>query len=354
MSPESRIVALSSDQGLELWDLPTSQRLFARPIGDCAAEFDSAGRMIVAHRSGVYRMSPQVQFVASQADSSDGARASDRQSNDRALWRLRAPRQHLSPADVEFTAGDTLLLVNPAGKFEVQHGDGTPATLLNPDGDPRKSAISNDGRYAAIASWESGGATVWNASSGAKLADLAVGRHGIMRFSPDGQFLAATPDGISLWHTGDWRRIASLHAQGTTPAGLGIAFSPDSRVLAIGQVNGVVSFVDPSTAAEWGHVAHGDLRSATFMAFSPDQRWLITSPADEHTCAGLESDVLASGAPAARVDWPADVLRATTSPQPLDGEIEVVIEDSGPFDASNNSSGQDQPAKSAENRPSAR
>ena len=193
-------------------------------------------------------MSPRVEIVASQTAASD---FDPRANHGRTIVRYGAAERlanTLAPADVEFTAGDTMLLVNQAGKFEVRHGDGVTATVLNPGGDPRKSAISNDGRYAAIASWESEGVTVWDANSGAKLADVAVGRHGIVRFSPDGQFLAATPNGVSLWHTGDWRRIATLQAQGTTPAGLGIAFSPDSRVLAVGQVNGVMSFVDPSTA----------------------------------------------------------------------------------------------------------
>ena len=42
-SPDGRMVAFSSDKGVELWDLVTAERLFAWPVGTCWAEFDRAG-----------------------------------------------------------------------------------------------------------------------------------------------------------------------------------------------------------------------------------------------------------------------------------------------------------------------
>ena len=50
--------------------------------------------------------------------------------------------------------------------------------------DPRKGAVSNDNQYVAIANWESGGASIWDARSGAHLVDLAVGKHGVVTIQP--------------------------------------------------------------------------------------------------------------------------------------------------------------------------
>jgi len=198
------------------------------------------------------------------------------------------------------------------------------------------AALSNDNRFVVLANWEMPGATVLDAHSAEKLANLPVGRHGAVQFSPDGQFLAATPDGVTLWHAGDWRQIANLHANGTTPAGLGTAFSPDSRVLAVGQVNGVLSFVDPRTGTELVHILHHELRVASNLAFSSDQRWLVTTPEDERSPSQVwDLRALRRDLQKRNLDWPADVLRVLASPVELNGELEVVIDDRGIFDRPN-------------------
>ena len=164
-----------------------------------------------------------------------------------------------------------------------------------------KSTASDDNHYAAIANWEDGGAAVWNAVSEAHLADLAVGRHGLLQFSPDGLLLAATPDGVTLWRTNDWQYVGRLHAEGTTPTGLGISFSPDSRVLAVAQANGILRLIKTTSGKDWGHVAILDPTAASAITFSPDQRFLVTSPVDERLPrAGLGFDGNAQRACASR------------------------------------------------------
>ena len=167
---------------------------------------------------------------------------------------------------------------------------------------------------------------------GAKLAELAVGRHGVLEFTPDGQYLAATPEGVTLWRTSDWRRTSQLHAQGTTPTGLGIAFSPDSRVLAVGHVNGVVALVDPHTGDEWARLSHPDLRVASIMSFTPDQRRLVTSSTDDRSPAQIwDLTAMRRKLRDRGLDWPADVLRAATSAQCFEEQIEIVLDDDGLF-----------------------
>ena len=224
-------------------------------------------------------------------------------------------------------SGEMLVFQDRSG-WSLKHlKDNSPIIRLQTQHDPRKSAVSDDSRYAAIANWQTGGATVWDGLSGAHLADLAVGRYGVVQFSPDGRLLATTPDGVTLWRTQDWQRIGQLHAQGTTPDGLGIAFSPDSRVLAVGQVNGVLGLFDPLTGKEWAHLSTRDSSVASTLAFSPDQRWLIVSMKDEHALAQVWDLVAMRRELADReLDLPADVLRTTESPQSYEEHLEILLD----------------------------
>jgi WD40 repeat protein len=230
------------------------------------------------------------------------------------------------------------LSTNPSGKslvFEdssgwaVLHTNDSSLVHLQTKHDPRKSAVSPDNRYAVIANWEAGGAATWDAETGAHLADLNIGRCGVVEFSPDGHLLAATPDGVTLWRTGDWQRVRQLHAHGTTPTGLGIAFSPDSRLLAVGQANGILRLVDPGTGNDWAHLTHFDMSVAEVMKFSPDQRYLVTSGVDDRSTtliwdvSGMRSELERRG-----LDWPADVLAVAAAPS-LEGELEIVLDDGG-------------------------
>ncbi len=333
VSPEGRILAFSGVQGIELWDAKTRKRLLDWHLGPCLADFDDTGRLIVGCKSGIYRLSRRVERIANPAaDSALGAKS----THGRTVVQF-GPAKHLTdssePWELAVNArGETLVVQDTSGWFVVHPGKDPAKTRLEPKPDPRKSAVSNDNRYAAIAGWERGGATVWDARSGAKLADLEVGRHGVLQFSPDGQFLAATPEGVTIWRTSDWRRTSQLHAQGTTPAGLGIAFSPDSRVLAMGQVNDVVALVDPHTGAEWARLSRRDLGVASIMSFSPDQRWLITSSIDHRSPAHVWDLVALRGELRSRgLDWPTEVLRAATTAQSFEEQIEIVLDEVGLF-----------------------
>jgi eukaryotic-like serine/threonine-protein kinase len=352
VSPEGRIVAFSGAKGLELWDSRTRRRLLNRTVGPCSADFDDAGRLVLGCNSGIYRLSRRVETIASPTADPAAAAKSTRARTVVQFGPAEQLTGSIEPSSLAVNAsGESLVVQGTSDWFVMHSGKDSARIRLEPKPDPRKSAVSDDNRFAAIVGWEIGGATVWNARSGAKLADLGVGRYGVLKFSPDGQYLAATPDGVTLWRTRDWRRTSQLQSEGTTPTGLGIAFSPDSRVLAVGQINGVVTLVDPHTGDEWARLSERGLNVASIMSFSPDQRWLITSSVDQRSPAQVWDLTAMRRALRDRgLDWPADVLRAGTSEQSFEEQIDIVLDDVGLLDGSPQPSVQETPQPSQNSR----
>lgn len=338
VGPEGRIVAFSSDQGLELWDLQTTRRLLVRKIGPCVADFDRAGQLIIGCNAGVYRLPRHVETIASPAGNPGTAARSPIQKSVihfGAAEMLTGPIAPL-PQTLAVNARGEILVYHDEHGWALKHIDKDAKIIrLQTEHDPRNCDVSDDNRFVTVANWESGGATVWDAQSGKRLADLAVGRYGVPQFSPDSRLLAITPDGVTIWSTGDWRRISQLHAPGTTPTGLGLAFSPDSRVLAVGHVNGALGLVDPLTGKEWARISRSDLSSTKVMAFSPDQRWFVTSSIDERFPAQVWDLVTMRRELANRgLDLPADVLRPTASPENFEEQIEIVLDGVGLIESS--------------------
>jgi WD40 repeat protein len=104
-----------------------------------------------------------------------------------------------------------------------------------------------------------------------------------MWFSPDGRWLAATSGNtVRLWDVATWLQVASLPP--FTADVLGLAFSPDSRTLAIRDGSGTLWLWDLVKKREIGHSrGHTPTTPPSFagsVAFSPDGRRLATSGGD--------------------------------------------------------------------------
>ena len=165
--------------------------------------------------------------------------------------------------------------------------DSNQVTPLPWQKDVRGVSVSPDGTWVALANWNQTGAGVWNSATGQRI-DLPAGRNGKPLFSPDGKWLALTPDGVRLWHVpgagvdvADWKPGPELHAHGTTLAGLGIAFSPDSKVLAVSQPDQITRLVDPGTGRDWAELWRPDSKNSTYLTFTTDQSELIEMPAGD-------------------------------------------------------------------------
>jgi WD40 repeat protein/DNA-binding SARP family transcriptional activator len=136
-----------------------------------------------------------------------------------------------------------------------------------------RATFSPDGRVAVTAG-QDGRMIVWDTASGEISETLAgpAGQITALAFSPDGATLYSSAlDGrVFIWDLGGARRLGQPFRFGTgsPDAGVRSALSSDGAVLAAGNGDGTVTFVDARTLAATGTVRitrHGETRGIGFV-----------------------------------------------------------------------------------------
>jgi WD40 repeat protein len=154
--------------------------------------------------------------------------------------------------------------------------------ILGPQYDVRSTAVSPDGRYVATGShWEDGlskSARIWDAQSGRQVHELPLEGSTMSRFSPDGRWLMTRTGhvGNRLWEVGTWREVRRFEYAG-------FAFSPDSRLLAINDVFGVVRLIETASGREVARLTGPEPMWYQPECFTPDGARLIA------TCSGHQA-----------------------------------------------------------------
>jgi WD40 repeat protein len=104
-------------------------------------------------------------------------------------------------------------------------------------------------------------------------------------FSPDGKLLAAADgDGVvRLWNTATWQAAGALHPAEPGGGVQAVAFSPDAKLLAAAYSDGVVRLWNTATRQAAGAPLPADTGSGgsvSGVAFSPDGKLLASADAD--------------------------------------------------------------------------
>lgn len=289
-----RLLMLGGAHGLELWDLERQQLAGRLESGLAFATFSDDGSIVACFDSGIWlwpRNESAHEIVFGPPRKMFGATAEH--------------RFYISP--------DGKLLVARAKEgWRVAGSAATELTLATaPQYDPRTAAITADARWVALGSWNGYGVSIFSPHTGKQVAQVSTGPYAWPIFSPDNRLLATTPDGVRVWSTSDWQPVANIHARGDTASDLGIAFSPDSRVLAVSQPTGTTRLVDPSTGLDWAVFAHPDQHSGCYVCFSQDQRRMVTTSVDERQAVrSWDLGLIRQELSRLGLDWPAEVLRA--------------------------------------------
>jgi serine/threonine protein kinase/WD40 repeat protein len=151
--------------------------------------------------------------------------------------------------------------------------------LLRPQYDVRCVALSPNGRWVVTCShWSDPrykSARIWDASSGKHVHDLPLDVSSTAAFSPNGRWLATETAGLGckLWEVDTWREVRHL-------GGLGFAFSPDSRLVAVGEKHGPIRLVLVETGREVARLTAPEPNWYCPVCFSPDGAHLIATHGD--------------------------------------------------------------------------
>jgi dipeptidyl aminopeptidase/acylaminoacyl peptidase len=147
---------------------------------------------------------------------------------------------------------------------------------LEPHDDVRHLAVSPDGRMVATGSFTGRGVKIWEARGGNLIKELPIDQSSVF-FSPDGKWLVTTGGRPRLWAVDSWRegpRIAGDAA---------LAFSPDSKLLAVETGYGAVRLVGPDTGREFARLEDPNQDRARSISFSPDGSQMVTTNQDSQS-----------------------------------------------------------------------
>jgi WD40 repeat protein len=261
-SPDGRLLASASGDGVRLWDVAAGKELAWLPIADSwSVRFHASDRsLLTCGPAGVYHWP----IRADPAGGTGGLRIGPPQivglpADVRPHWAsLSADGRTLAVAD---KLHSQVLAIDLESKKVLLRGRQTGIDRI---------ALSPDGRWAAGNPWGvvSGKVRVWDVQNGKAVADLAGPP---MAFSPDGQWLMTAGDGAChSWRVGSWKSAEPIQAANASVSWNAVCFSPDGKMLALGPWRGAVRLVDPATDQEVATLSTPGKELITNLAFSPD------------------------------------------------------------------------------------
>jgi WD40 repeat protein len=290
-SPDGKAVVTADDKAAQVWDARTNQRLFTLPHGDTVydARYSTDGaRLVTASGDGAVRI----------WDASTSALV-------HVLKQQRAdgkPSRYfvvaLSPDDKLVAAIDTTGTV--AHVWDAVSG--APLAELHNDGSNFPSiAFSADARWLATSGGDD--ARVFDTRTWAQALTLAGPRIGALSFDPTGSRLVTGSAGgdVTLWEIPGGARARHMREIGDPVDAL--AFSPDGQFVATGGGDGAAQIWDARSGALRNQINAGSTKILS-LEFDPTSR-LVAAAGDGGAVVVAET----LGMPVAVLDVPRGVVR---------------------------------------------
>lgn len=298
LDPEGRLCAVSANDGIALLDVVRREEAALLPLPEnhqlC---FDSKGALWTYGRQGLLRW--PVQFDPKKGQRRYGP----------AKWFFTSTNGdfHGSSMDAQIVA-----VPNYNRGAIVFHRDSKRVLGLGPQQDVRRCAVSPDGRWVATGSHtlrEGAGAKVWDAHDGRHVKDLPVSTCSVS-FSPDGKWLLTMEGGPRLWVVGTWEEGPNLG--GLSSHNNSGAFSCDGKLLALGDVLGVVRLVVPDTGAEILRLTAPEQTRLVPLCFTREGTRFITASTETADLHIFDLRAIRAGLAELDLDWNAPPFPAAS------------------------------------------
>ena len=273
-SPDGRILAIGNRFGIRLWDVAARQYIadlrMKKTVGSCSAAFSPNGKILVSADAD---FTARLWDIATNQQMGKPLKGAD-------CWNGSVA---FSPNGKILAAGSTdgrVYLWNvakPARAGYLSH------TAFLP-GPVEAVAFSPDGKLLA-GTTAGAGIVLWNVATHQPIVKLVAGHgdlHPSLAFSQNGRVLAfSSGNTVYLFDVATRRQIGNPFASNKSPQDLvaSVAFSPDSRVLAIGSDDGAVQLWDVATDQKIGNSLTGSQNPTQriwSLTFSPDGKTLAT------------------------------------------------------------------------------
>jgi WD40 repeat protein/serine/threonine protein kinase len=253
-SPDERWLASGNDVGFRLWDVSSGRELARVPGGlTQSVLFDPSSDSLITCSWGallrwqIARPTPnEIVLGAPRALAPPGpyrAASLDREAH--LLAYIHNDHIHVLRSGTNF-----LRLVGGPGLHRV--------------------AVSPDGQWIAISYGNRAGAKLWKAEEGAEFRELPTSGGTHVCFTPDSRWLVTgSIDEYRFWEIGTGQPGLRLPRPEKTGLGGAMAFTRDSRMMAIAQTPWLVQLIDPTSGHELASLEHPDPQLISWLAFSP-------------------------------------------------------------------------------------
>jgi eukaryotic-like serine/threonine-protein kinase len=215
---------------------------------------------------------------------------------------------------MEGLASDGRSLVVAENRKRARAEEVHPTFWLWPDGkatEARKLAenfpatgytLSRDGRWGITTHLTARDVWIWDAPSAGRVHNLGIGIPAGITLSPDGKWmLVATANYYQLWEVGSWKPGAKWPIPAAEQGRWAVAFSSDSRFVAVASPHGMIELRTVPQATEFMRLPSPRAILVQALQFTPNDRRLLILHANgrvlEWDLAALRTELAGLGLP---------------------------------------------------------